>query len=67
MKDATMRPRRYLEAGLMVYLTPADRQRLREILKQEGIYSASSWFRTLAMQKINGASIVQGVEPSHEG
>jgi hypothetical protein len=52
MKDVTTRRHRYLEAGLMVYLTSADRQRLRQILKAEGIYSASSWFRQMAMRKL---------------
>jgi hypothetical protein len=48
----TTRRHRYLEAGLMVYMTPTDRQRLREMLKAEGIYSASSWFRQIALQKL---------------
>jgi hypothetical protein len=48
----TTRRHRYLEAGLMVYMTPTDRRRLREMLKAEGIYSASSWFRQIAMQKL---------------
>jgi hypothetical protein len=39
----------------MVYLKPEDRQRLREVLKAEGIYSASSWLRQLVIQKITHA------------
>jgi hypothetical protein len=56
MMDATPRHKRHLEAGLMVYLTPADRRRLREMLRSEGIYSASSWFRQMAMQKLREGS-----------
>ena len=53
---------RHLRAGLMVYLTAADRQQLREALKAEGIYSASSWFRQMAMQKLK-----QAVPQAREG
>jgi len=63
MKDATMSPQRHLDAGIVVYLTPTDRQRLREALRAEGIYSASGWFRQLAIQKINHVAPAQ--EPSH--
>lgn len=66
MKDATTPRRRYLQAGLVVYLEPRDRQRLHEALRAEGIYSASSWFRQMAMAKLKTTGLGQDLEPGHE-
>jgi hypothetical protein len=52
MKTASTRA---LGAGLVVYLTPEHRERLHEVLKAEGIYSASGWLRYVVVQKIQEA------------
>jgi hypothetical protein len=44
------------DAGLMVYLTRAQRQQLREVLAGEGIYSASGWLRQIVVQKLREAA-----------
>jgi hypothetical protein len=58
MNAATPAPRQ-LGAGLMVYLTRAQRQQLREVLKEEGVYSASAWLRQLVVQKLRAAEVRQ--------
>jgi hypothetical protein len=58
MKAATSTTRT-LGAGLIVYLTPEDRRRLREVLKGEGTYSASAWLRQVVIQKIREAEARQ--------
>jgi hypothetical protein len=55
-----------LGAGLVVYLRPTDQQHLRDMLRQEGIYSVSGWFRGLALQKLKTASVMQDLEHSRE-
>lgn len=55
-----------LGAGLIVYLRPTDRQQLRDMLRQEGIYSVSGWFRGLALRKLKAADVGQDLELSHE-
>jgi len=41
-----------LGAGLMVYLTRTQREQLREVLRHEGIYSASGWLRQVVVKKL---------------
>jgi hypothetical protein len=66
MKDVARQQKRNLQAGLIVYLKPGDRQRLHEALRAEGIYSASSWFRQMAMAKLKTVGLGQDVESGHE-
>jgi hypothetical protein len=63
MQATTSSPRN-LDAGLIVYRTPEDRRRLREVLKKEGIYSASSWLRQQIVAKLRAAE-AGSREPAH--
>jgi hypothetical protein len=48
-------PPRELGAGLMVYVSREQREQLHEVLKRDGIYSASSWLREIIVHKLREA------------
>jgi hypothetical protein len=58
---------RNLQAGLIVYLTSAVREQLKEVLKAEGVYSTSSWLRQQIMAKLKDAAARESLEPMHAG